>query len=188
MTLVLLVLAAGVVGGFAAGGRLSNLPDRRLRWPALLPLGFALQLLPVHGATAAPFALVVSLAVLVVFAAANLRLPPLWPVTIGLALNLLVVAANAGMPVSGQAVARSGQSVADLAGTSIATHHLADGYDVLRPLGDVIPLGPPIRAVVSGGDVLVYAGTAWLVAASMRPRRRTVATSRAVATAAGAAA
>ena len=38
----------------------------------------------------------------------------------------------------------------------------------LRPLADVIPIGPPVRVVLSVGDLFVYGAGIWLILAAMR--------------------
>ena len=52
-----------------------------------------------------------------------------------------------------------------------AKHHVATNDDVLRFLGDAIPI-PPLRVVLSIGDVLLYAGIAWFVVIVTRGRFR----------------
>jgi hypothetical protein len=52
-----------------------------------------------------------------------------------------------------------------------AKHHLATSSDVLLPLADVIPV-PGVDQVVSVGDVVMYAGIMWVIAAGMRSARR----------------
>jgi len=50
-------------------------------------------------------------------------------------------------------------------------HHLAGPGDRLLFLGDVTPIPPPVRQAVSAGDVVAYAGVAFVIVASMRRRR-----------------
>ena len=57
-----------------------------------------------------------------------------------------------------------------LIGEGTAKHHLMGPGDTLTPLGDVIGIPPPIGAVISIGDVLLYAGIAILVVAVMLGR------------------
>ncbi|GIU96691.1 MAG: hypothetical protein KatS3mg013_0494 [Actinomycetota bacterium] len=40
---------------------------------------------------------------------------------------------------------------------------LAGPGDVLMPVADVIPVGPPINQVMSAGDVVAYGGIIWLI-------------------------
>src|SRR6185503_14492017 len=106
---------------------------------------------------------------LLVFAGANLRLPGLALILVGLALNATVIVANGGMPVSADALVRSDQAEVstDLQGSGADKHHLATDDDVLTFLGDVIPIPSPIAQVVSIGDVLVYSGVVWFVIVAM---------------------
>lgn len=93
---------------------------------------------------------------------------------VGLALNALVVVPNGGMPVSREAVIKSDQQdvLALLLKDEGAKHHLMSSADHFGPIADVIPLGPPIRQVVSVGDIFVYAGLTWLIVSVMRGRTR----------------
>jgi len=50
-----------------------------------------------------------------------------------------------------------------------AKHHLAEG-DVLMPLADVIPIADPYNVVISAGDLGIYIGIGWFIAASMVTR------------------
>ena len=52
-----------------------------------------------------------------------------------------------------------------------AKHHLATEDDTLMFLADVIPLPSPIRQAVSAGDVVTYAGVAYVIVVGMRRRR-----------------
>src|SRR5206468_4995 len=106
------------------------------------------------------------------FAALNIRLAGVPLILAGLALNLLVIASNGGMPVSREALESSGQGdvLQELIDEGAAKHHLLTDDDVLTALADVIPVGGPIKQVVSLGDVFVYAGVVWLIVAVMRGR------------------
>lgn len=179
MRLFLAAIAVSVAAGYAVGGRLRRLERLRLRWWGLAFLGFAMQLapLPWSGDTARSVAvglLIASYPVLIAFALKNLRLPGFPLIVVGLAMNLAVISANGGMPVSCTAVVRSGQVglCEDLRREPGLKHHLAGPGDVLMPLADVIPIAPPIKQVVSLGDVVMYTGIFWLVVASMRGGRR----------------
>ena len=110
---------------------------------------------------------------LLVFAFANIRLAGFVLIFVGLALNLTVIAANQGMPVTRHALVASGQGslLGDLEHHGGAKHFLArPGNTVLLSLGDVIPIGDPLNQVVSAGDCVVYGGVVWLIAAAMRGR------------------
>lgn len=176
MFLAIGAVAVGVVAGLLLRGSLKNLADTRLRlWP-LAFVGLALQLLPLLldvpdwvGSVSLP----VSYLILLVFVVANLRLPGFWLIGVGFLLNALVIGINDGMPVSDSALHTAAgrrypallhQLHTDRAGK----HHLATDDDELMPLADVIPVGPPFHQVLSVGDIVWLAGTAWMVAAAMR--------------------
>ena len=91
---------------------------------------------------------------------------------VGLLMNLTVVAANGGMPVSGRAVESAGGTASTLATDAGAKHHLMSDRDLFAALGDVIPIPPPAGVVLSIGDVLLYAGMAWFVFQVTRGRSR----------------
>ena len=116
--------------------------------------------------------LVTSYVLLIAFAWMNRRLPAVPLVLIGLSLNLLAVAPNAGMPVSANAVRIAGGSSRDVprANAGPDKHHLMSDEDVLRPLGDVIPGPPPLGVVLSIGDLFLYLGVAIFVVLVMLGR------------------
>jgi uncharacterized protein DUF5317 len=174
-------IAGGILIGLLSGGRLRNLAELRLRWWPLALLGLILQLIPVPSMDGqvdrwiAASLLAASYAVLLVFVAANIRLPGFPIVALGFALNLLVISVNGGMPVSDHALHEAyGSGYADMKRALIenggAKHHLAGPGDVLRPLSDVIPVGKPVRLVFSVGDLLFFAGVMWLLVAATRGR------------------
>lgn len=178
MTLFLGVILASVGAGYLLGGRLRRFEGLYLRWWALAPIGFGMQLLTVPGLRgdaerlASVGLLIASYPLLLVFVVANRRLPGFPLLFVGLALNLVVIAANGGMPVARHALIASDQadSLRLLIHGAGAKHHLLGSGDVLRPLADVIAVGRPIRQVMSVGDVLVYAAVAWLIVSIMRGR------------------
>ena len=73
--------------------------------------------------------LLLSFALLLIFAAENIRTAGFVLIAAGLSLNALVIAANAGMPVTREAIVRSGQAstIPELeAGAGGSKHHLAE--------------------------------------------------------------
>jgi len=179
MPLVLGTLLVAVAVGGLSGGRLVRLAEVRIRWVPLAVAGLALQVVPWFARPWPLLLLVASFVLLIAFALENVRvgIAGFRLVLLGVILNFLVIAANGGMPVSRSALASSGQldTLRALADDGGAKHHLATEGDVLVALGDVVPV-PPIHNVVSVGDVLTYAGAAWVVIAGMhRDRRRAVA-------------
>lgn len=178
MILFAFVTVFAFLVGYLAGGRLRRFEELHLRWSWLAVAGLALQFVPLpDGAAGTDLAvrtgvLFCSYVFLLAFAALNIRLAGVPLLFVGLALNLLVITSNGGMPVSREALEASGQAgvLRSLIDEGAAKHHLLTDEDVLTPLADIIPVGGPIKQVVSLGDVFVYAGLTWLIVAVMRGR------------------
>lgn len=170
MNLFLTTIALALLLGYFAGGRLRRLGQLRLRWPWLALLGFALQARVPSRHLQIVF-LTTSFVLLWAFAVANIRVIGVPLVFAGIVLNLSVMALNEGMPVSRSALLASGQGseLERLIEEPGAKHHLATTDDRLLFLGDVIPL-PPIRAVVSVGDLFTVTGLVLLIVHGMLGR------------------
>jgi hypothetical protein len=176
MRLFAAVILAAVLIGFAIGGRLSRLEAIHPRWWGLAILGLGLQFVPLpEGAAGTDLVvrtsvLVVSYAMLIGFAILNLRLAGMWLVLIGILCNFAVITVNGGMPVGEQALIDSGQAdvLETLRTERTDKHHLQDEDDMLVFLADVIAIPPPIGQAVSVGDVFMYVGLIWVIAAAMR--------------------
>src|ERR1700704_3309644 len=99
-------LAIGLVGGFVAGGKLDNLVHLRFRWPwfvvAALIVREASILTPLNRVDGIQYIYAATLAALVAWTVWQIdRIAGIWLVTVGAALNLVVIAANGGrMPVA----------------------------------------------------------------------------------------
>jgi len=171
----MLLLAAVFVGlaiGVLSGGKLGNLSNLRFRWPffvlAVLVIKEVVLISPLSRVDGVQFAYAASLAALVAWTVWHFDLlPGVWMVSVGAALNLVVVVANGGrMPVApelaGHLVQRGhiGQYVVMGPGTNIGW--LADWIDVPGPLG----------GAYSPGDVVVAFGIAFV--AFLATRRRAV--------------
>jgi hypothetical protein len=161
-----IAVAVGAAAALATRGRRAGDGAPALRWLPVLLVGAAAQLLAEVGATPSGWglpAVLGSYLAILAFAARNASLTGMPLVLAGVALNLAVTAANGGMPVRGDAVVRAGLADrSDLPALDLgAKRHLESEDDVLRPLGDVLPLRP-LREVVSGGDVVLAAGLAAL--------------------------
>jgi Family of unknown function (DUF5317) len=180
------ILAIGLLIGWGLGGALRNVAHVRVALWFLFPIALALQAVPVsQGDTGIarylPFAvLLFSYLVLVVAVVINWRLRGFLAILVGILLNLVPITVNQGMPVSGTAVTEAGGRVEDVPTTRGAKHHLATPSDQVRFLGDVLPIREPFRTVVSVGDIVMWAGAAWFLAAAMlaTPSRQTPATGR----------
>ena len=184
MILVLAALGAGVAVGLATGGSFRNLADIHFRWSYLAIAGLLLQWMPVphgwsHSAGIEVALLIASYVLLLMFVIANIRRPGMAVVAIGLLLNGIVIAANAGMPVTAAAVrSASGSSsfaaeVHKLDALGGAKHQLAEPDDTVLWLSDRFGIGKPIEGVFSIGDFFWLVGGAWVVAGLMRRPRPT---------------
>jgi hypothetical protein len=176
MSPVLVVLAAAILVGLLTGGSPRSFERLRVHWWALAFLGLALQIVPVPEFSGVPLwavgagMLVASYVLLLTFLTVNRWVPGAAVMAIGLLMNLAVVAANGGMPVSARAIETAGGSTAVFTDGAGAKHHLMIDDDVLTPLGDVIPIPPPASVVLSIGDLLLYVGIFWFVVQVMRGR------------------
>lgn len=142
-------------------GRLSALVELQFRRPWLLWAALALQiLLFMPGGPAWPAAHLLSYALAGAFAWSNRRLPYLWLLCLGGALNLVAIAANRGtMPASPAAEAAAGLTGTDPANSAVLAHpHLAF-------LGDVfaIPASWPLHNVFSVGDIVLVVAAGLLI-------------------------
>jgi Family of unknown function (DUF5317) len=167
--LILILLALAVLVGFVAGGSLEPFQRLQIHWWGAALAGLVLQGLPLTTDLGpwGPVALLGSYGLLLAFALVNRRLPALWLVIAGLAMNLLVIGVNGGMPVSASALETAGARPEDLGAEGSLKHHLMGPDDVLTPLADVIGIPEPVGAVVSVGDLLLYAGVAGLIVSVM---------------------
>jgi Family of unknown function (DUF5317) len=180
------ILAIGLLIGWGLGGSLRNVAHVRVQVWFLFPIALILQVIPVPRGDAGtvryfPFAvLLFSYVVLVVAVVANWRLRGFPIVLVGLVLNVIPIAINQGMPVSGTAVVEAGGRVEDVPTEKGGKHHLATSSDQATFLGDVLPVREPFRTVVSVGDIVMYVGAAWFLAAAMLavPARRPRSTPR----------
>jgi len=169
MSLVVVVLVAALVIGWACGGSLERLGSLQLRSLGLVAGALVAQLVgAVVGGPLHPLGLAVSAALVVAFLARNRSVRGTGLVTLGLLANAVVVAANGAMPVSPQAADRAGVGVLEVL-VGDRRHELEGPRTRLRALGDVVPVPLPLRPeVVSAGDVLVAAGLGQLVVVGMR--------------------
>lgn len=171
----------GLLLGWLLGGRLSALRSVHLRWAWLVLPVVPAQVLLIQDpwgsfqdlAVAGPLVLL-SYIPIVLFVAANVRLPGLALVAVGLAANLAVMAANGGlMPVAPESIRAAGlmegqEIVPGTRTTSSKGIILASSDTRLAPLSDVIVTPPPRQKVISIGDVLTFLGLAYAVQALMR--------------------
>jgi hypothetical protein len=170
----LAVIALVIVLALLRGGSLRNFAAIQLRWLPLVIAGFALQLLiftPHARSPLVAFATlpiyVLSLALLAIWVAANWRIPGMALIAIGLALNVVVIAANGGhMPVSPEGARLAGQYESLAADDPRTSKHMLMEPDQVRLwlLSDilVVPRGVPGASVLSVGDLALTVGIAIL--------------------------
>jgi Family of unknown function (DUF5317) len=178
MSPILAILALAFVVGLALRGSPREFGKVQLHWWGLALAGVALQsiawpTLPgLSPDISAAVLLCSSYVFLLAFITVNRWIPAAGVMAIGLVLNLAVVSANGGMPVSAAAIRAAGGSADALIALPGAKHHVMHEDTVLTPLADVIPIPRPVGVVLSIGDVLLYLGAAWLVIQVMRGRSR----------------
>lgn len=176
MKLMAICMTVILAVGYLTGGRLRNVADLKIRWPGLAFVGLALQFVTGPGDTVPLACLYLSFVFLIVFTVANIRVFGFPLILAGVVCNLLVIGANGGMPVSAHALVASdqGQFLGDLENNPYPKHHLATEDDLLRFLGDVIPVPTPVAQAISLGDILTYGGVGMVIVGAMRtmPARR----------------
>jgi hypothetical protein len=158
MTIVLPIIIVAILIGLIAGGSLKRFENLQIHWWAVAPVGLALQVIPIKDSNLAVASLIASYALLLAFVWVNRRLVAAPLLLIGLVLNLAVVAANGGMPVSGSAIRSVDAQAIAPAADAVGKHHLESSADVLVPLGDNIPVPQPVGAILSIGDLFLYLG------------------------------
>jgi hypothetical protein len=176
VVLVLLVAVGALAVALVTRG--TGLARVRLRAVRLLVAAAAVQVLtsvlaPGSG-IARGVALVLTTLLVALFVAGNRRVAGTPLIGLGLLLNVLVVGANAAMPVSVAAAADAGLNRSDLHLDEDAMREPVTSSTRLPWLGDVVPVALPWRPqVVSAGDVLVAAGVGLLLVAArgQTPRR-----------------
>ena len=166
MVLVLLV-AVGALG-VALVTRGTGLGRVHLRAVRLLVAAAVVQLLTSTlapgSAVARGVALVLTTLLVGLFVVGNRRVAGTPLIGLGLLLNVVVVGANAAMPVSVDAAVRAGLTRGQLHLERDAMREEVRPGTRLPWLGDVVPVALPWRPqVVSPGDVLVAAGVGLLL-------------------------
>lgn len=156
--LVLVPLVLGLVIGVAAGGKLGNLAYVRFRWPwfvlVVLVIRIAVLQTPLDRVDGLQYVYAAAQAGLVAWSAWHIRrLPGVWLVTLGAAMNTIVILANgARMPVTpamADVLAHRGQT---------AEYVVMGSGTVLNWLGDWIVFPWPVPGAYSPGDLILALG------------------------------
>jgi len=176
LLLLTTMIGLGILAGLAVRGNFRNLKEISFRFTPILFTSLAIALLALFFDSLKSgrhvFQLL-SLAGVLMFLLVNLASQKglvrvgFVIVTVGWALNFIVITANKGMPLSEWAYAKSGQTEAITYGTGgfYRTVHAGPGT-LFRQLGDVIPIRA-YRQVVSIGDILLILGVAFVIAGGM---------------------
>lgn len=170
----------GLLIGLLRRGSLANLGRLELRglWLILLALVIQLLIFPLGPREplvklGTPYLHLLSYLCLLAFIGMNWRYFELLVMGAGLALNLLVIAANGGyMPASAEALRRAGmEGVAAILEQGL--HHgntvLMSPQTQLNLLGDIlsVPAAVPLANAFSAGDLLLALGIVLLLAIEM---------------------
>jgi hypothetical protein len=169
---VALVLALVLVP--LTGGSFKRLARLEFEAPWLLFVGLGIQLavqltavIPESRADDLGFALLlVSYALILSFGVLNLRITGMTVVTIGIALNVLVIALNQGMPYRAPEGAKL---------ETTAKHRPERSDDLLTILDDRIIVPGPLEESVSFGDLILAVGILDVTYRASRRVRRTAA-------------
>jgi hypothetical protein len=157
--LVLVPLVVGALAGLLAGGRPASWADLHLRWPwlvvAALLVREAVALTPLDRIDALRYVYLAFAVVLLAWTVWHFsRLPGIWVVSVGAALNLAVILANsARMPV-----APAGAGVRLLELGHQGQYVLMDSSTMLNGLGDWIVLPAWLGRAYSPGDFAIGLG------------------------------
>ncbi len=174
LTALVLAVLTGVLARLR-GGSLDDLADTKFRWTPLLVAGLVVQVAFVYwdpewlGDAGGLTVVLASNVAVAVWLVVNRALPGLLLAGAGMALNVIVIAANGAMPVLESSAERAGvaQSIDDAS----FKHERLDDDTVLPWLGDAIPV-PPFKEVLSVGDVVLALGLCRVVDARMTIRKR----------------
>lgn len=175
---MLTAIVVAVLVGVAArlrGGSVDDLAETTFRWTPVLIAGLVVQLVFVYwdpewlGERGGLAVVLASNAAVAVWLFANKALPGLMLAGAGMALNVVVIAANGAMPVLERSAEAAG--VARSLEDASLKHELLDEDTALPWLGDAIPV-PPFKEVLSVGDVVLALGVARVVDARMMSRRK----------------
>jgi len=174
------VIALALLVGALAGGGLPRLAQLRLRWVWVLGIALALRVGAVLGwqndllgSLPVGAAFIAGYVVILAWLSGNWHVPGLQIAAVGIGLNTLAVALNAGqMPIWGAAFAAAGFTPDALANDPfhflLSASTVADFVGRGGIFGDVIPIPlPVIRDVLSVGDALLAVGIFWAIVYSM---------------------
>ncbi len=164
-------LGLGIAAGYLLGGRIDNLSRLRFKWPWLVVVALvvraAILLTPLRHVDGVQYVYLGALTALLAWTLWQIELVRgIWLISVGSALNLVVIATNgAHMPVASElagSLVRSGQT---------GQYRLMTAQTTLNWLADWIALpgiGRWLPEAYSPGDVVVALGIGVVIALAMR--------------------
>jgi hypothetical protein len=179
------VVSIAIIGGVAllvvliTGGSFEQLFRLRIQsiWMVVAALAIQIVLgfvdIPTDRLDDLGFALVMlSYGLLLAFCFVNLRVPMMWVIAVGIALNALVTGLNRGMPTApNEVTTRSGRTVEEPIERT-AKHRPESNDDLLAFLGDRLRVPYPVDELVSVGDIVIGLGVVLVFYRGSRVRRR----------------
>ncbi len=174
--LLLYFIAAGLLVGKLAGGRIAALADVKFHWWGLALAGLMLQAVlfapPVAAqvGTAGPALYVASTVAVLAVLLRNLGFMGMPVMAVGAGLNLLAIASNGGYMPSSPGAWQALNGVAALPTTAFTNSALATAATAFTYLGDVLvlPRPFPFANIFSFGDMLIGVGAALFLVWTMR--------------------
>jgi Family of unknown function (DUF5317) len=165
LTIAVVVTVAAAIA-VLRGGSLQALAATQVRWLWIVYAAFAVQLGAALwspdwlGDAGALFIVLGSNAAIGAFLLLNRSLPGTAIAAVGIVLNIVVISANGAMPVSARAIeiANTGRITEE----SGVKHERLDDDTILPWLADVIPV-PPLRTIISVGDIVLALGIGYFV-------------------------
>ena len=168
------IAAATLLALACSGAPLRRLATIRIRhawllWTALADQVLIISVIPNSHPTVLAAAHIASYVAGGACLLVNRRLPGVWLVGVGGALNALAIAANGGTMPASQAALRA-------SGWHTSTEHFNNSAPLSSPrlplLGDIFATPPwlPGHTVFSIGDIAIWLGIAWFLWRSCRPR------------------
>jgi hypothetical protein len=162
--ILLVVIALSAVVALARGGSLDRLAETEFRLGPLLLLALIIQFgldlwnPPWLSETGDLAVLLVTNLAVAIFLFVNRHLPGMLLAAAGMLLNVIVITANGGMPVSERAAEIARMPITEVG----IKHELLNDQTRLPWIADVIPV-PVVRRVISPGDIILMSGIALLV-------------------------
>ena len=169
------MIALSVVIGYVRGGRLKHYLERPLSCVFLPVAAFALEAaIPLAGAKLLAPVVILEYAILFAFIIVNRKVPAIWLIAAGVALNALVIFANGfRMPVTPVVFDPAFARFVERVRSGELIEYVLVGWDgPLWFLGDTIPIRRVVPGIASVGDFALAGGMFWLIQSFMAPPRK----------------